>query len=227
MKLAKFALASAILLATSLFATNAFADIDIRAGINFSAIGITEDSTQSDYYGYYHRQHLEFEDPMIGVTGTLSLGYRWSIIGLYIEQDIGGLWWTGYTSTVEGYNYEDASILGGTYATVKLILPLGSTDIDLGLGLGAMYSTGAKHDEPQDSYAIIIDRNMDPSAAFAIRFTMGFTHFFGDFIGIGLHFDYNVGFNYVTPNRAIWGDIRNYESTVHQINPGLHLQIKI
>ncbi|MBO4349361.1 MAG: hypothetical protein J6A01_00245 [Proteobacteria bacterium] len=228
MRFLKIAFVPAVFLATFLFTTNAFADIDIRAGIDFSIAGISEDSAMIEN-GRVYRQHLEFEDPMIGVSGTLSLGYRWTIFGLYVDQVIGGLWWTGPTSELEGYRYDDASFLGGTFLTAKFIAPLGSTEVDLGFGLGAMYSAGPNWGDIDynKGYTIIIDKDMDPSAAFAVRFVFGFTHFFGKLIGIGLHLDYNVAFNFVKPNKAIWGNVSNFESTVHQFNPGLHVQIKI
>lgn len=228
MKIVKFALAPAVLLATFLFATSAYADIDIRAGIDLTVAGISEDSAMIEN-GRIYRQHLEFEDPMVGASGTLSVGYRWTAFGLYIEQVMGGLWWTGPTSEIEGYQYEDSSFLGGTFLTAKFIAPLGATEFDLGIGLGAMYSAGPKWGDADynKGYTIIIDKDMDPGAAFAIRFVMGFTHFFGDLIGIGLHLDYNVAFNFVKPNKNIWGNVSNFESTIHQFNPGLHVQIKI
>ena len=228
MKIIKLAITPAIFLATFLFATNAFADIDIRAGIDFTVAGISEDSATIDN-GRIYRQHLEFEDPMIGASGTLSVGYRWTAFGLYVEQVMGGLWWTGPTSELDGYKYDDASFLGATFLTAKFIAPLGSTEVDLGFGIGAMYSAGPKWGtaDYNKGYTIIVDENMDPGAAFALRMVFGLTHFFGDLIGIGLHLDYNVGFNFVKPNKAVWGNIKNYESTVHQFNPGLHLQIKI
>ena len=228
MKIVKLAVVPAIFLATIFFATNAFADIDIRAGIDLTVAGISEDSAQIEN-GWVTRQHLEFEDPMIGVNGTVSLGYRWTIFGLYAEQLMGGLWWTGPTSEMDGYKYEDASFLGATFLTAKFIAPLGSTEVDIGFGLGAMYSAGPKWGsvDYNKGYTIIVDKNLDPGAAFALRLVFGFTHFFGNLIGIGLHLDYNVGFNFVTPNKAIWGNVKNYESTVHLFNPGLHVQIKI
>ncbi|MBO4350726.1 MAG: outer membrane beta-barrel protein [Proteobacteria bacterium] len=142
-------------------------------------------------------------DTMIGVNGTISLGYRFQrYIGVYVDQDLGGVW-----STSGGDDYDEESsgaFHGGSFAVVRGIFGAYYDDIEfsVGGGPGAMYGAGDGSD-----------------ACFAIRLTAGFAYYVTDSIGIGVGIDYNLGF--IKPKDEFEIEMH----LVHQINPGLRLNI--
>ena len=161
-----------------------------------------------------------------GLSFKLSAGYRWQYYGIYLDQDLGGVW---YNDKGKDEMDDKGRFLGGTYVVFRgiyAIMP--NFSVDLGFGLGVMYSGGNKAkdmedmDDPSDYRSpVIFDKNNDPSAAFAMKLSLGLTYFFSSSIGAGINLDYNIGLK-TLKNEAFGGESK-MKFRYHQINPGLQL----
>ncbi len=93
--------------------------------------------------------------------------------------------------------------------------------VDLGFGLGVMYAAG---DDPNDFgndgavIALIMNKEMEPSAAFALKVSLSFTYFITDMIGAGIYFDYNCAFKTLDYDEKV-----DLSLTYHSINPGVQI----
>ena len=110
MKLSKWC--CGVALAGSLVATDAFADAGhtgFEGIVGLSGAVLDQDVKLT---GAAKTSVVKPKDIMAGLTGTLSLGYRFnSYAGVYLEQDLGGIWWTGDTKKVNDHSW----FIGGTY----------------------------------------------------------------------------------------------------------------
>lgn len=219
-------------LAGALVSTNAYAEtewegfemrvavtapiVDQHLKMEISASGDDFDMTAGSKYE--RAEHI-----MAGVAGTLSFGYRFGMFGVYVDQELGGAWWTGETG--DGYK---PTFVGGTYLTGRLLLALRhDVELDFGIGVGTMYSAGDKN----NAVKLIIDKEGDHSAAFAIKAGIGLTYYLiPNTVGIGINFDYNLGLNIVSQNQSgedDFGDSVDAKATlyhlVHLMNPGIHV----
>ena len=192
-------------LASSLVATNAYAEtlwegLEMRVGVSAPVVDSHTKIGDADY------EHAD--DIWAGFSGTLSFGYRWGQYGLYLDQDLGGIWWQGEGDL-------DPAFIGGTYVTFRgLICARHDVEIDLGFGVGTMYSGGDKN----KGTVIVGNKDGDHSAAFAMKFEFGLTYYLiPNTVGVGVTLDYNLGLNFFTMEDV---DIKHL---IHHINPGLHV----
>ena len=192
MKRSTVAIATVAALCAMFFATDASAKkksksaslggaLEIRAGGNFSLVYFTEESAQYDPDYGYTRQILKSDDPLIGGGLEVSIGYRFAgLFGIYVEQQFA---WLRLTGGMERRNpqYDEASKLGSTYLTFKFILPFGDSDLDFGVGLGAMYSI---NNNREHQYTMIINKNVyDALIAVLIRLFMRISMFYDELEG--------------------------------------------
>lgn len=179
------------------------------------------------------------DERLVGFSANLSFGYRWKYVGFYLDQDFGGVW-INYSNEI----YRDGSswFVGGTYVVARGIYPLlDNMQVDLGFGLGVMYTSGdqMRLDFGSDhKFPILYNDDLDPSAAFALRLGLAFTYYMYDNIGFGIHFNYGVGFKHHKYNvnnndvtsigKSELADSFNHEYTeiLHNMDPGAHIVVR-
>ena len=173
-------------LAGSLVATDAFAETgwngyDLRVSVTAP---IVDQHTKLDFENLVPEGYEHASDVWAGFGGTISLGYRWGVFGLYVDQDLGGVWWTGEFDV-------KPTVVGGTYLTFRSFLVLiENVEIDFGIGLGTMYSGGKAQEN-----VLIFNKNFERSSAFAIRVGASLTYYVTKSIGVGINMDYSLGLN--------------------------------
>lgn len=115
------------------FAQAAHTGGDFRAGVRIPIINIAGASVGGDVAS------IELPDETwVGVGLSLSIGYRWTYFGLYLDQDIEGVWPTG---DAKDYYDGDGRFYGGTYFMLRGLIPIIDKHlIDIGWGMGAVYS---------------------------------------------------------------------------------------
>jgi len=201
------------------FGSNAFAQaaeegFDARVGLSGNIINITTDISTS-LGSFESDKNADYA----GLAGKLMFGYRWEYVGVYIDQELGGVWYDGDSDYINDVGH----FIGGTFLVGRGIYPVSdSFMIDLGLGIGVMYAAGdspTKYDgNPEDYVApLIINKDGDPSAAFAIKLSFSLDYYFTDMIGIGIYVDYNYAFK--TLERGGSDITYNY----HVVNPGIQV----
>ncbi len=170
----------------------------------------------------------EARDVLAGINSTISFGYRWRYIGLYFDEELGGLWWTGDT----GKFNNDGMFWGGSYVTPRALIPIKKKmEIDIGIGVGMMYNAASKsvyyddednyqdyqdYSDDSNSVKLMKNKNGDSVPCFAIKVGVGFTYYVTKKMGIGANFDYNLGIHVVSDAGA------KATTLFHQMNPGLH-----
>ena len=167
---------------------------EVRLGLNAPILKVNTERNNDPSIVY---------DTTYGIGASLSIGYRFMFMGVYLEQDLEGIFGEK--------DFADSRFLGGTYLTFRVIGTFNTIELEAGFGLGAMYMASTQPD-----IMIDCDGHAESAASFAMKFTIGATARFGE-VGIGLHLDYDLGINPQTLN----GD---YEVTqyLHDIQPGLH-----
>ena len=120
-------------------------------------------------------------DTTYGIGASLSIGYRFMFMGVYLEQDLEGIFGEK--------DFADSRFLGGTYLTFRVIGTFNTIELEAGFGLGAMYMASTQPD-----IMIDCDGHAESAASFAMKFTIGATARFGE-VGISLHLDYDLGIN--------------------------------
>lgn len=193
-------------LAGLLFSSNAHADAG-HTGFEALAkltvpIALTTLTTEEEFdIGY----DTTSSDALVGINGTLSFGYRFKFFGVYLEQDLGGVWDTSSSDGEGGYyDYDDdygpdgpeeKHFIGGTYLMMRGIIPLhyDEVELDFSAGAGALYGQ-------------VID------AAFAIKVGASISYFFTSEIGVGISIDYSLGMDFSHKGGTL---------LTHEINPGL------
>ena len=217
----KTSLLCGLALAGSLVATSAYAETDYHGLETQLAItGAIVDQHLGFGYApdYEHSEYL-----WAGINGTISIGYRWGRVGLYVDQDLGGVWWTGEIK--DGEEKPDPAFIGGTYLTLRGLIPARKhAEIDLGLGFGAMYGGGSR----EKGSCLVLDENLNRSAAAAFKFEIGLTYYFTANIGLGINLDYNLGLNIFEVSSSTCEMFGEYDCDrvnhlIHQINPGIHV----
>ena len=207
-------------LAGALISTNAYAEtewegFEMRVSVvapivdqhvkgGMSVGGISVDT------GYEHAP-----DIFAGVGGTLSFGYRFGMFGVYVDQELGGVWWRGDAKP------DSPTFVGGTYLTGRLLLALRhDVEMDFGIGVGTMYSAG----DDQKTMRVVYNKEGEHSAAFAIKAAFGLTYYLiPNTVGIGINFDYNLGLNiFSLTDGEEEADVTLYH-LVHLMNPGIHV----
>ena len=215
MKLSKMA-CGAVVLAGSMFATDAFADAShtgFEGIVQLSAPIIKQEHKAT---GAAKDVVVKHKDVMAGFNATLSVGYRFnSYAGAYLEQDLGGHWWTGDTKKL----IKDGWFIGGTYIVGRGLIGLlgNSAELDFKIGIGMMYSDGKKGEAKGPLFP---KKNGDPTVAFAMKFGAGFTYYVMPDLGIGVQLDYNLGIHEYDNDGG--GDVKFY---LHHINPGVHVRM--
>ncbi len=210
-----------------LFSTYAFAEganeggIDLRFGlagdvlrlkydISMSGGGVTV-SDSTDY------SHLD------GAMGKFAIGYRWSMGGIYLEQDMGALWAEG-SDGADGGNF-----LGGTFLVGRFILPAtDSVQFELGAGIGMMYGAEDRSRDGSGKVSLIVDKEGNPSVAFAVKASLGINFYITRTFGMGVFCDYNYAFKQYSDSKIISGILVTGDITAHYHNvvPGLQLMWK-
>ncbi len=205
-----------------LFSTQAFADdfesgIDIRLGLSASTLSLGQ-------YDYSSKVGMVEEHILAGISGNLSIGYRWSYVGLYLEQDMGGFWST--FDSDDDYDYDEGgdepSFLGGTFLVFRAFLPVtDSFFLEFGLGLGLMYSE-EKGEEYKESIIMPRKSNGDEGdpIAFAAKFSFAMTYYANHVFGIGLHVDYDLGLQFFDFEET------DINMKYHNVMPGIHVHLR-
>ena len=214
MKLSR--LGCGVALAGSLFATDAFADAG-HTGFE-GIVQLSAPIIQHEYKatGVAHEAIVKPKDVMAGFNATLAIGYRFnSYAGVYLEQDLGGHWWTGDSKKL----IKDGWFIGGTYVAGRGIISLlnKSAELDLKVGIGMMYSDGKKG---KVKGPIFTKKNGDPTVAFAMKFGASFSYYVTSEIGVGVHLDYSLGLH--SYDYELGGEVKHH---LHLINPGVHLRM--
>ncbi len=220
MKVKALALGLLLSFFSAFFATNAFANpgsgLEIKVSGTAPIVNFTT-TKEGERGSVTYKDEYDYAEWMVGFNGRISLGYRWSLIGLYIDQDLG---WVKYNNT-ENKDI-DPYFLGGTYFTFRALIPLSALEFDFGLGLGLMYSNGDDARAHTKHMAITTDSDGDASPCFAFKIAIGLSYFITNSIGIGIDLDYAVGMNIVSYHE----DGYRVEQTdyIHHFTPGLHLR---
>lgn len=225
---------SVAIVAFSLFAaSNAFAQsgtggFDAIVSLNIPVVDFDHSMTvQTGDTALIGNADSDGTQTMVGFGGSLSFGYRWSYVGVYLQQDLNGVWFSD-----DDNEDDNGHFLGGTFLVVRGILPASQNfQIDVGFGLGVMYSDGDKSSNiMSEDYKLplIFNKDGDPSAAFAIKVNAAFTYYITPTIGLGINFDYNCAFNTITyEQKSMLGTIKmDVDNYVHLMTPGIHVRAR-
>ncbi len=216
MKLSKWCCSAA--LAGSLIATDAFADAGHTGFEGIVGLSGAVLDQQIKATGAAGSAIVKPKDNMAGLAGTISIGYRLnSYTGFYLEQDLGGIWWTGD----EKKHNDNGWFLGGTYLAARGIFGLlaKKAELDLKLGVGIMYTDGGKYRLGKTKYNLITDKKGDPTVAFAFKVGASFSYYVTSDIGVGVQLDYSMGLN--KHDYEGGGEVTK---CLHHIVPGVHLR---
>lgn len=220
MKIKALALGLLLSVFSAFFATNAFAapgsGFDIRLSATAPIVNFTT-TKESGSGNVTYKDEYDYDEWMVGFNGRVSLGYRWSILGLYIDQDLG---WVKYNN--QANKDIDPYFLGGTYLTVRALIPVSALELDFGIGLGAMYSNGDDARAHTKHMAITTDSDGDASPCFAFKLAIELSYFITSSVGIGIDLDYAVGMSITNYHEGGY----HVEQTdyIHHFTPGLHLR---
>ena len=213
-----------------LFCTHAFADsadrggLDMRIGLAADVLRVVPTVTASGWGMSYSDSGdaVNFD----GLMGQISIGIRWSMGGIYLTQDLGGVWLNEDNEEYQN-GIKKGRFLGGTFVVGRFIIPATSNfQIDLGAGLGLMYGHGQKPISGANyTPSLIYNENGDPSVAFAIKVGISMLYYITPAIGLGVFCDYNYAFK--TFNDSSEGF--NLKTTInyHNVNPGIQFMLKI
>ena len=207
------------LFSLGLFSANAFAQayeagMDLRIGVAADLLRVK--STIDTGVLRYDTPFINYD----GFMGKISIGYRWAYGGIYIDQDLGGVWLN------EGGAHDDGHFLGGTFFVGRGIIPVSPQfQIDLGVGIGTMYGHGDKinEDEPDAEYnpSLIVNDKGNPSAALAFKLSLSLSYYFSANFAMGVFCDYDYAFK-VLDDRVTFMDFG-----YHVIIPGIQVMLKL
>ncbi len=208
---------SAILMAifVCLFASSAFAQaadpgLDMRAGLSANII---KPEAEVSVMGF--SASASSDANYAGLNFKLEFGFRWEYFGVYLAQDLGGVW---YTDAPDGAD-NPGRFFGSTVALFRGIYPImDNMQVDLGLGLGVGYADGSKDDE--EKAPMIMNEDGDNSAAFALKLAFSFNYYVTPMIGVGFFLDYNFLV------KKISNDGADLKLKFHQVNPGVQAVIR-
>lgn len=239
MRLPHFSCFILILLFLSLsgtsFAQSKEHGFDIKAGLNFSAVVFNVDidsGLKIGDYGITNKDNANPKDDMVGIGGSVSVGYRWKYAGIYLDHTIGGLWWLGETAD----HYDESSLLMAWFVSAHGFFPIGNKfEIEGALGIGGALSDGDRPYKGDGTIspnygkpAIILDNHGNPAPCLALHFGVGLTYYLTRYIGIGAFFDYNLMINTYKYeyNYGIISANANVTRLLHQINPGIQAKFR-
>ena len=207
-----------------LFSTYAFAEganeggLDLRFGLAGDVLRLKYDVSLSG--GGFSASESSDYTHLNGVMGKIAIGYRWNMGGIYLEQDMGGLWYG------EDSESAAADFLGGTFLVGRFILPAtDSLQFELGAGVGMMY--GAE-DRANGRMSLIVDENGNPAVAFAVKATLGMNFYITRNFGMGVFCDYNYAFKQYSATQTVSGIRVTGEITAHyhNVTPGVQFMLK-
>lgn len=218
-----------ILCSLCLFSAHAFADsaaeggLDLRFGLAADVLRIVPKADAS-YQGMSYSvtgDTIHFE----GLMGQVSIGYRWSMGGIYLTQDLGGVW---LHENNEDYKNAPSKgrFLGGTFLVGRFIIPAtDSFQIDIGAGVGLMYGHETKRgSDTEYTPSLIYNSDGDPSVAFALKVGISMLYYITPSFGMGVFCDYNYAFKkYDGLEDSIKLKLTN---NYHVINPGIQVMMK-
>ena len=157
---------------------------------------------------------------MTGINATISIGYRWQYIGVYIDQE---LQYADMIHTDDG-GTGDSGFIGGTYLMFRGIIPINQKiQLDVGMGPGIMYSPviiykSYMHEAYGTKHA--------PHYVFGAKSSVAFLYYFSDVFALGFSIDYSFGIlqNYQyqefdEPNSSYYKVEQG--RMFHNLNPGL------
>lgn len=234
--ISSFALIILFLLITpQAFAQTKEHGFDLKVGLDFSAV-IYQVNVDSGFKigdaSVTNKDNADPEDNMVGLGGTLSLGYRWKYVGVYIDHTIGGLWWLGNTANY----YDEASLLMAWFLSAHGFLPLNDQfELDGAIGFGGALSDGDRPYKGDGTIspaygkpAILFDKDGNPTPCPTLHFSAGFTYYLTRHIGIGYFFDYNLMINTYRfeYNYYIISASADVTRLLHQINTGIQVRFR-
>lgn len=205
----------ALLFFVTLFASHAMANprlsnsgFDVRAGLGVPILLVDE-------------VLIDKTAKFTGITLTLAAGYRWPNFGIYLEQDIGGVWLVGDLAKDIPSEHKDR-FLGSTYLAFNYfahILP--ELELIFGTGVGVMYGAG----DGKNYNRIFASNKIDGGdAAFAFKFKLGIGYYFSAFMGAGFNLDYHMAINWgFSDYDDDWGMSTTSFQLVHNIVPSLQV----
>ncbi|MCL2326208.1 MAG: hypothetical protein FWC40_06930 [Proteobacteria bacterium] len=117
-----------------------------------------------------------------GITVTLSPGLRWGWIGIYLDQNLGGVFH-------RHHHYSTSTFVGSTILNAKFFLDLGPAELWGQAGIGAAY--------------------IEDFGAFGLKLGAGVSVPLSSFMSLGLDLAYTLGANHGTFHLlALSGHIR-------------------
>lgn len=227
--------------------TNAYANGE-HTGFDLS-ISISEpvlyQSAQLDARQNNYKSHErgKIDTPFIGLSNfKISIGYRWKYVGVYFEQELGGILWLDKNNISDGLKVAwsisntgtNAWFLGGSFICARGIIPVNNIfDVAFTGGFGMMYSDeGYEYVDP-----LLYNSDNDPVPWMAVKLGIAITYYFRDWAGFGLNFDYNLAFKIfdltshgngriTSDYEYAFSDSSDISLTVmmHHIVPGIHFQ---
>jgi hypothetical protein len=204
--------------------------VDLRVAVNYSHVFYDQNVKMKGNVTPVMRNWWEDNSVSLkGVSGTVSIGYKWHYAGIYLDQDLGGVY-SSLDHLRNGWSLDQEKwhFIGGTYIVAR-VSPVVSDifEMDFGFGAGIMYTNG---DFTQDDYILaivpmIMDDEGESSIAFSLKASASFTVYFTDVFGMGLDFDYTIGFNRaeIEASDTYKVYVRNY---IHYLRPGLHFRFR-
>ena len=211
-----------------LFCTNAFADgaddggLDLRFGLAADVLRVVPTVSASAMGMSYTESGdaVNFD----GLMGQISIGYRWSMGGIYLTQDLGGVW-----LNESGEDYENGikkgRFLGGTFIEGRFIIPATyNFQIDIGAGVGIMYGHGTKRDSDDYTPSLIYNDRGDPSVAPAFKVGLSLLYYITPNFGLGVFCDYNYAFKIFEDYED--GFDMKITMNYHVVNPGILFMAK-
>ena len=239
MKLSSALLKLFLITIFSLICTSAFAQagdrgFDVRLGVDFSAViyDVKVDSgLKIGDVAVTSKDNADPDSDMIGVGGSISFGYRWKYVGVYLDHTIGGLWWTDNDE-----KKDDGSLLTAWFVSAHGFFPISNSfELEGAIGIGGALSDGDRPFKGDGSInpeyskpAIIFDKHGNPTPCPALHFGIGLTYYLTSYLGIGYFFDYNLMINTYKYEYSYSILHANADVTrlLHQINTGVHVKFR-
>ena len=203
--------------------------LDLQINVNVPAMA-------SDYHfnGDYWLHYWAIGVPA-GIGLDLVFGYRWTHFGIYLSQEIGGVFSSDPFDKESEWGYEDthdAWFLGGTYLEgMGFIQVSDKLEMNIGLGAGMMYSSRDRVPDSSGSSGGYVVETPDKRKgyAFAFKFVWGMTYYFMQNLGFGFNLNYDLGIasgssynDYCTKGRKKCSET----DLTHVFNPGVHLDVR-
>jgi len=170
----------------SVFSSQALAQnyprgFDLRVGIGASVM-------YNDITVKVLSTSVKEKERYMGINTNISVGWRWKYVGLYLDQDLGGIWRT-QTLNIDRFldeSFEPLSdanskkrFLAGTYFLVRFFIPFNDQAfISIAAGIGQTYNTGSSD--------IWHKTKKFAGSGLAFKLQLQTTFFVTSFMGLGL-----------------------------------------